>query len=693
MSTIPDLVLAGGYIRPAQDAINFTVYLVGEDPGGPALPGSGLYASVAVPYRSSKRRGPRRLDSRWHRAPAQDDVATAAWRSSRAHENVFGAPWGRASINDALSGGDWGMPSTLQVPRSAAWGPVYPRDCGTTTDWQAATPLPAIALVSGWTRVFATDDRLSVAWRKAAKPSTTVDPFASVVSVAPSYLQRVPRGNTLLFALTPGPVGVLNFSLQRRVLYGPARLDALHFVLRSAGGTDFVLTGADPYQPELIAVLHSGYMPGPLDVSLGTVPPAALVSGSATTPFQTDPSPAKLPWGRSATADLRETVVWGRGPQLGPRDPPPIDVPSGSTHEPPPTPIPRQVYILMNDVQVVLLPERTPIQVESVDLDTSVDTWCWSARMELADPAQLALLKPTAAGIKVVEITLNGYVWTIGIEGRDGTRAHPIEGGRATTVTGRSQTALLTDNYTARRSQSPAEARSAQQLALEEITDRQLPFTIDWDGLDWIVPGGAWSYQDLAPIDVVSQIAAARGAVVQSSPNEAKLLVRSRYPTSPWTWSPDTADIALLSDWVVSESAQQQNKPLYDAVFVSGQQQGVSARVTRQGEAGETWATQVVDSLIVTADVAAERGRVILSDRGMQDLIQVDIPLFSPGTNTASATGLYTPLMLVDVNDPTDPYQALSVAVSISARRGGEDGRALEIWQTVTLERHLSDAN
>jgi hypothetical protein len=407
--------------------------------------------------------------------------------------------------------------------------------------------------------------------------------------------------------------------------------------------------------------------------------------------LRADPPSAVSIWGLVATADGSWLLRWDHAPQYRRPDPPPTKSPwTGSPNEPPPIPIARRVYIVMNDVSVVRLPERTPIEVLSVDLNASVDSWCWAVRLALADPTQLALLKPDGAGPKLVEITMNTYVWTAIIEGRDRTREHA---NAAVTVTGRSQTALLADDYTARRSLAVADGYSAQQLANLEITQRALPFSIDWRGLDWIVPGGAWYYQDLAPIDVIAQIASARGAVVQSHPSDPTLIVQSRYPVSPWSWSAGAADVALPSDWITSISAQQQSKPMYDAVIIAGQQQGVLAKITRLGSAGQTFAAQVVDQLNLTPEVAVERGRNVLSDRGIQEQVTMNVPLFAPGTITAGMSGLYAPLLLVDVQDPDDPWQGQSVGVSISARRSGTDNKALDIWQSVSLERHLSDAH
>ena len=396
-------------------------------------------------------------------------------------------------------------------------------------------------------------------------------------------------------------------------------------------------------------------------------------------------------WGQTKNIDLGDLVSWGPHGQRRQPDPPPTDSGwTGSPNEPPPIPVARRVYIVMNEVQVVRLPERTPIEVNAVDLSATVDAWCWSLRMELASPDQWSLLKPDGNGPKLVEITMNSYVWTAIIEDREGMRVHA---NRSVTVTGRSQTALLSDTYTAARSLAVGDARSAQQLATLELTDRAAPFTIDWRGLDWVVPGGNWYYQDLAPMAVISQIAAARGAVVQSAPGDAKLIVQSRYPVSPWAWTPAAADVALPIDWCTDETVQQQSKPMYDAVIIAGTQQGVLAKVSRLGSAASIFAQQVVDQLIVTPDVATERGRNVLADRGMQWQVDLQIPLHAPGAATAGMSGLYAPLLLVDVQDPADPYQAQSVGVTISARRGGDDEKTLEIWQRVSLERHLSDAH
>lgn len=599
---------------------------LGETPSDIA---AAVYVTIAARFGVARRRSAA-ADSRWQAGAGKlPAVAGLCWSRGARSSATRAAAWRRVVASDAANRAGFGAALVLASMRiTSPWLPVYRRDARAASAWARAHSMWRQRLHAPWVFVRATDRRQQAAWSRGRPPA-------------------------LIYRFPP----------------------------------------ASPYVPPLAdavdATLVAGYVPPPplaiVVTLLGpTRRPDVLV-------IRADHSGGALVWGRSTLRDERNTIRWGRGPQYRRPDPPPTDSGwTGSPNEPPPIPLASRVYIVMNNVSVVRLPDGTPIDVVAVDLNASVDAWCWSVRMELADPTQMALLKPDGNGPKLVQITMNGYVWTAIVEGRESSRAHADE---SITVTGRSQTALLSNAYITARSAAFVDPQSAQQLALREITDRALPFTLQWSGLDWVVPGGAWYYQDMTPIDVIAQIAASRGAVLQSAPADAQLIVQSRYPVSPWAWSAGAADVALPSAWMADVSAQQQSKPLYDAVVIAGQAQGVLARITRAGQAGETFASQVVDQLIVTPDVAVERGRNILSDRGVQELMTCNVPLFPTGTITAGMSGLYAPLLLVDVQDPADPYQAQSVGVTVSARRAGNDNKALEIWQRIELERHLTDAH
>jgi hypothetical protein len=231
--------------------------------------------------------------------------------------------------------------------------------------------------------------------------------------------------------------------------------------------------------------------------------------------------------------------------------------------------------------------------------------------------------------------------------------------------------------------------RQAQQLIDDELD--LTGFTAEYDTLTWLVAGGVWHYAASTPIAAVRDIAAAAGAVVQSHPWDKILQIRPRYPVSPWAWVGTAPDKQIQDDIILRMQMQLESRPLYDYVLVSGDQVGVSDPIIRDGSAGDVRAEQVVDRLITQHDVAAERGRNVLSDRGEQARMSVEIPLFAPAVT--GQPGLVLPLQLVEVIEPT-PWKALAIACEISADVTEENGVALlSVRQSLTLERHMTDAN
>lgn len=346
----------------------------------------------------------------------------------------------------------------------------------------------------------------------------------------------------------------------------------------------------------------------------------------------------------------------------------------------------RRTYIVHNTVAVVRLPDETPIEVLEISLAGGADAWGWSIEMTLADDAALALLMPNADGPRPVRITLNGYVWTGIIESHQRTREL---GNRSVRVSGRSRTALLAGPYAPARNKVSTEERSAAQLIDEELASTG--YAADYATVDWLVPAGAWFYDATTPLDAIARIAGASGAVVQSDPVDLELRILPRYPVSPWDWPDSTPDHVVPDDLVTIESVQVRSAPLYNVVIVTGELEGkgVTAKVARAGEGQDLYAPQVSDALINTDTVAIERGRNVVSDRGEQAAIDLTLPMF-PAPLAGGHVGRILPLQLVQVQAAEGTWHGLCTGVRIDVRT---DGNAVVIEQTVTLERHFSDAN
>lgn len=346
----------------------------------------------------------------------------------------------------------------------------------------------------------------------------------------------------------------------------------------------------------------------------------------------------------------------------------------------------QRTYVVINSISVVRLPDRLPIEMAGVSINTSCDAWGSTFDFELADTEQLPLLKPSAAGPRQVEVTLNGYVWTALVESYSTRREW---NGSGINLAGRSRTALLAAPYAPGRVKVTTEDRSVAQLVNEELADTG--FTASYDTVDWVVPAGAWFYDATTALDAISRLAEASGGVVQSDPAAQALQVRARYPDSPWHWKERTPDHVIYEDVVSNESLQMRSAPLYDAVMVTGELagKGVTCKVRRSGEAGKLFAPQASSPLISTAAAGTERGRNILSDRGEQALVELVIPLFG-GPLRPGEVGRVNPLDLVEVVGEEGTWHGLCIAARTEART---NDKAIVIEQTITLERHYTDAD
>ncbi|MEO5349961.1 MAG: hypothetical protein H7836_09965 [Magnetococcus sp. YQC-3] len=74
---------------------------------------------------------------------------------------------------------------------------------------------------------------------------------------------------------------------------------------------------------------------------------------------------------------------------------------------------------------------------------------------------------------------------------------------------------------------APVFARDAAENAVGEA--------IEWQLLDWLIPGGRLAFHEASPLDVVKTIAEAAGGVVETLP-DGRLRVRHRFPVAVPAW-------------------------------------------------------------------------------------------------------------------------------------------------------------
>lgn len=370
-----------------------------------------------------------------------------------------------------------------------------------------------------------------------------------------------------------------------------------------------------------------------------------------------------LPWSALQARTADTIIVW---PPTPPIDPGTILVPD------------LPVYVMLPTMTAVRLPDRTPLPLLSISMTAEAGTFDWSFSAPIA-PAAIDLVNPDDGSQPEIEVMVNGFLWTFVVEGYDDNRRF---GSRTYTLRGRSRTAQLAAPFAAARTYTEQQQRTASQLAEQEMPPG---WTLVWDTVDWLVPGGTWSYQDLTPIEAVSQLAASVGAVVRSDPQAREVRVEPQYRHSPWEWAGAPPYAILPAAAIGDGSSSWRGGTNAEAVYVYAQNAPSGALVRRAGTSGATQLPMIVDPLAVHADAQRERGRQALAADGRAREVQRTIPLFpSPAPPGMPDLGVVPVGSLLEFEEVDGIWRGQVSAVRIDAQRTGE---AFSVRQHLTLER------
>ena len=245
------------------------------------------------------------------------------------------------------------------------------------------------------------------------------------------------------------------------------------------------------------------------------------------------------------------------------------------------------------------------------------------------------------------------------------------------TVIGRSSVATLASPHAPARSYSNAIAKGVAALVSEELSGTGWSYQFDMTQFN--VPARAFSYTNKSPIEAISQIASAIGGMVFPDGATKTIYIRPQWPVTPWAIAAAIPDIAVHDDVIFALSRSPANTPLYNAVFVRGEQQGVEVKVRRSGTAGDKLlANGVVDPLIVDGQAARQRGTAELASTGRKDVEQLSMPILD----------LLPPLIpgqVLGIAWQTETYKTMVDAVQVTAQRS-QDGK-LVVRQSVGVIR------
>lgn len=334
--------------------------------------------------------------------------------------------------------------------------------------------------------------------------------------------------------------------------------------------------------------------------------------------------------------------------------PPLPDLPTVDTTQPI-TPPRRRSYIMQPQLRCYRVSDDTEVNIISANWSISRSQWGATISLVCGSKGDKDLL--FAGGPQEFKLVINGYEF-FGLAERASLAAS--FGSNVWTVAGRSSIATLASPNDAPRSYSNAIAKGIAALVSDELTGTG--WTLDYGPTQFNVPAGAFSYVNKSRVEAIAQIAQAVGAMIYPDGETKTLRIRPLWPVAPWAMAGATPAVVVHDDVILSYNVEPSISPLYNKVFVRGEQQGVFGGVRRTGTAGDKVAPDIVDALITDVIAARQRGTAELAGSGNKDVVSLTMPIMD----------LLPPCLpgqILGVTWQTETYKALVDSIQITAQR------------------------
>ena len=334
----------------------------------------------------------------------------------------------------------------------------------------------------------------------------------------------------------------------------------------------------------------------------------------------------EAPWDDGAPVAAQVEVPWDDATAIGSTGgawtaPP---APPGGTPTGPNTVadfvIPRQaVYDVVHTVEVIDLRDGLPVEFASLSMSCDQASVCWT--LNASGPAALFERLTSGDELPMLRVTVDGMQWLFVAESVQ--RAREFAGG-GVSVTGRSVTITAGEPYQYTQNWVNDGPTTAAQIAEQAQVFTGLE--VEWQLDDWPVPDRVWTFSG-SPLAVVQRVAESVGAVLRSDRLENRIAVMPRYRILPNEWPEVAPDVDIHVEAAMTDSFERADRPAYDGIYVSGQQQGVTCLIKLAGTAGLNAAPLVTDLLLTDTVAAQQRGTAELGASGPQATVRMSLPV------------------------------------------------------------------
>lgn len=368
-------------------------------------------------------------------------------------------------------------------------------------------------------------------------------------------------------------------------------------------------------------------------------------------------------------------IPWDESTQLGGQGTAPTApaAPTGLIEYPALSPdgsIPAQaVYRQAHTFSVVDEATSDDLDVRSLSLAIEDGSVCWT--LSATGGEDLYALFAESVTPRIVVVTIDGIEWRFIVEGARRSRNGPADS--SVQFTGRSAAMAAAEPYTLPRNWINDGAITAAQMC---VFSQDPGVEVQWFVEDWLIPDKVLTFAG-SPLALVQRVAESIGAQVICDRSAETLFVIPRYRLLPADWAAATANVTIALGACKTDAFERADKPAYNGVYVSGQQQGVIVFVFLNGTDGTAQAPLVTDLLLTDAPANRQRGFAVLGAGGKQARVSMTLPVLTG----SGRPGVLSPGQLVRMTDGatwTGMVRAVTVTVN---------GPSVE--QTIVVERHL----
>lgn len=335
----------------------------------------------------------------------------------------------------------------------------------------------------------------------------------------------------------------------------------------------------------------------------------------------------------------------------------------------------KESYIVHNTVTATI--DGLSIDPLSFSIKTDISGFCWQGQIEINQTSYNKirhLLERARGDERVISVVINGFTFAIICEDVSKNRSFV---NHSYTLSGRSITARLSADYAHAQSGLVIHDNYASQIVNAQIAN--LPFTVDFNIDDWLIPANHLSLTDKTPIAVMNDIADAAGAILTSDPSQPVLTIKPKYKAKAWELAHTTPDRIIALDIIKNISEQKRTSTRYNTVTLTGQAFGAIVHRAREGRDMDAG---VIDNPLFTDQIPMiAKGCQVLSDSGNHMNVTIT-------TRWAPKYQLDLAVLgdVWQINDTEGPWRGIVVSVAVDVKLEND---VPTIWQTVGLDRYL----